>query len=170
MIQDEGEKMDNISERELERLRLEYRKMAYDRNKEAAKLCANSDYLTWLKNFTKSYPEFRSDDWSLLSERTAVRDRKNIKKLSLLYTGIENYAEAQEELFPRLTSYGNYYSIEYQGIGYQIGRRTISASTAYCCKRVHKKQLINPINFIEVQNFSLEKLSERKPQTYQKRR
>jgi len=149
--------MQNISNRELETLRNIYRKQKEEKDKKIRKLCSNDDYLLWLKKFTIMHTSFRSDDKLLHTYKISHQDRENIDKLELLYEGIEDYAE-NEEIFPKLTTYGNCYSLYYKRTGYYIGRCTTGTKDSYCCTRVSEYKLIDPIDFSELKDYNRQRI------------
>ncbi len=159
--------MKNISNQELETLKNAYQKKKEEKDKKIINLCSNDDYLIWLKRFTLVHTDFRSDDQSLHTYKVSNQDRENIDRLELLYEGIEDYAE-KTGIFPRLTSYGNYYPLYYKRASYYIERRITNIKTAYGCTRVSNQRLVEPIDFSDLKKYNQQKLS---PSiTYQKRK
>lgn len=160
-----GECYMKISNERLENLRLEYLRKAEEKRQAILELCSNDEYISWLRRFMEVHTEFKSNDWSLQTLESTGKDRENVAQLGYLYEGIELYAESQDDIYPKPCSYGNYYSLIYHNDGYQLGRITNTTSTAYCCKRLKTNQVLSPIDFSDVIDYSIEKLSSK---TYQK--
>lgn len=117
----------------------EYAKNEIEKSKirdfEQKVMLSNNNYINWLKDFTEKYPKFRDDDFLYNNKKINKQDLDNINNLILLFKAIDNYAKdnyiypINEEVFV------DYYKIQYEGIGYEIG--LICGQGTYCfCERV----------------------------------
>jgi len=100
----------------------------------AKELVSNTEYITWLNNFTKEHLSFSDDDWLYCPEKISTKDNKFVKQLYLLYQGIKTYA-IKNYIYPIKCDSGEFYKIQYDGIGYEIGR-LVGQGTLLFCRRV----------------------------------
>ena len=64
------------------------------RREEMKDIISNNEYIEWLLEFTSKHSNFfYDDDWDPKSERISDKDRKNIKRLSVFFELVSEYAE-----------------------------------------------------------------------------
>lgn len=114
-------KNDNISKMrqylEIEKQKTELRK------KKIKEIVLNNNYIEWLVDFSKKYPQFRDSD-SVNNRNISERDLENIKDLYFLYECISQYA-SNNYIYPSIDSdFVEYYKIQYNNIGFEVGIMT----------------------------------------------
>lgn len=106
-------------------------------------LLTTTDYMDWLYRFTRVYPRFLDDTWLYQPSKISNNDRANVDKLHILFKIIEDYAN-EHEILSKGGEHDKYYSIMYNGYGYDIGMIDRIASAVYVCQRsVVEKDYIN---------------------------
>lgn len=84
------------------------------------KMFKTDKYIKWLEKFTKENKVFYESDWQYNPEKITDKDRKNIKRLNILFPRIEKYA-SDNFIYPIIVDNEISYQIKYNGIGYKIG-------------------------------------------------
>lgn len=96
---------------------IEAEKVIYE---EIKSMMSNTDYVEWLKEFSKDKNQFCSDDWLYYKDEIGEIDRDNVGKLCLFYRGIANYSN-QNYIYPIPSKFGNYYRVKLDDFGFEIG-------------------------------------------------
>ena len=110
------------------------------------KIISSEDYILWLTEFSKKYSDFSNDSWLYSHKNIDEKDSINVEKLNLLYNAIENYAN-KNFISPIKDNEGQYYSIHYNNIGYNVGIIMYQGSL-YFCQRTYPNE--NSINFKDI--------------------
>ena len=55
------------------------------------KIISNYDYITWLENFTKTYPSFAEDTWLYQPEKISENDYSNVVRILTFFDAIRSY-------------------------------------------------------------------------------
>lgn len=105
--------MNKISEKYIEKERL------LKQRKE--KILESEEYISWLEEYTKEKNKITSDE----------PYDENIECLEALYLVIEDYAE-ENYIFPSKTTFGCYYTVEYNDQKFNIGYMTGQGLFFYC--------------------------------------
>lgn len=114
------------------------------RNEEIKKIMSDTDYFEWLIQFTQDKSVFFDSDGIYLLDEVSNYDRKNIKKLCLLYEGIDKYA-SQNYIYPSTCEFGNFYKVKLDKYGFEIGI-LVGQGVEFFCKKV---SLENDNDFID---------------------
>lgn len=104
------------------------------------------DYIYWLEKYTEKKESFTSE--SHIYE-TDPEIKKNIFTLLWFYEFIKEYAK-DNFIEPNKFKYGIYYSIKYNGIGYNIGEQYDCGRNQIFCERT--KILDNFIDYSDIEN------------------
>ena len=115
--------MSTISEKYLEKEKI--------LKKRKEKILESEEYLDWLEEYTEIKEKFTSDD----------SNDENVQSLEALYLLVEEYAE-ENYIFPSKTSFGNYYTVKYNGINYNIGYMAGQGIFFYC-ERTTEENLLD---------------------------
>ena len=102
----------------------------------------NNDYINWLERFTTIYNSFSDDSWIYNPTEILQNDHENVNKLHLLYHIIEEYAE-KNYIYPNKCDFGNYYSIKYNDVQYNIGIMCGQGTCFFCNRTTNQKEYIN---------------------------
>lgn len=105
-------------------------------------------YITWLENFTSRNYNFNDNDWLYCPDKISLNDKRKVENLYLLYQAIDNYAK-DNHISSTVCYFGNYYSIKYNNIGYNIGMLQ-GQGTLFSCSRTEIKQDANFIDFMDI--------------------
>lgn len=105
------------------------------KNKFKENIHQSANYIAWLEEFTNKYNIFSNDDFEE-DETISEKDKNNIFLLEALFEEIHDYAD-ENYITPESTEFGEYYSIQHNGIGYDIGH-DYGQGTFFYCKRQDK--------------------------------
>ena len=122
------------------------------KNEKIKTLMSNTTYIDWLNQFTQDKDEFYDDDWLYCTEKISEFDKENVKKLCLLYKGIENYSQ-QNHIYPKPCEFGNFYKIKLNDFGFKIGI-LVGQGTVFFFK---KASLEDDKDFIDFNSIMIEK-------------
>lgn len=111
-------------------------------------ICENDAYILWLQYFTIQNPVFSNSYWLDRNKDIARIDRDRINNLNLFYEVIEEYAK-ENYIQPSRSDFGNFYSIKYNDIGYEIGV-IFAQGTLFFCQKTSVKD--DYIDFVDIQN------------------
>ena len=127
----------------------------------------STDYIDWLERFTNVYNIFATDDFEE-NDSITEEDHKNVFLLEALFEEINDYSD-ENYITPELADSGMSYSIEHNGIGYDIGVN-YGQGTFFYCKRQEKprknsleyKQLMSTVKLPSTvqAEFELEELKQ----------
>ena len=120
----------------------------------------NTDYVEWLKKFTKDKDGFSDIEYIYCSDELEDSDRKNIKVLYLFYKGVERYA-SNNHIIPNYFDFGEFYKIKYNDFYFKIGIAYGQGNSFFCHKVTGKnlKGFINFNNILTNNSDNLDKLS-----------
>ena len=94
-------------------------------------LAYSTDYIDWLEKFTQRFGSFSTDTFLYNDELLSEQDKENVFHLESFFEEIYDYAE--ENYLPHhQVSYGIYYPIEHNGVGYSIGIDYGQGCMFYC--------------------------------------
>lgn len=105
--------MNKISEKYIEKEKL------LKQRKE--KILESEEYISWLEEYTREKNKITTDE----------PYDENIESLEALYLVIEDYAE-ENYIFPSKTTFGYYYTVEYNDQKFNIGYMTGQGLLFYC--------------------------------------
>ncbi len=108
-----------------------YKEEALERQLIEEEIMSNDNYLNWLEGFTRTRLEFQSDSYYLEYSPT---DQQGVNQLGYLYRGINKYAR-ENGVYPVLHTQGSFYSLEHNGVGFEIGTKVCNGIISYYCKR-----------------------------------
>lgn len=92
------------------------------KEKEARKLIANYDYITWLENFTNVHPGFSDDKWLYSPEEISTEDYANVEKIVFFFEILQKYCNKfLIETAVEATFSTNSIHIKHNNIGYEVG-------------------------------------------------
>ena len=111
-----------------------YKKEALERDQIEEEIMSNDNYLNWLEGFTRTRLEFQSDSYYL---EYSPSDQVGVNQLGYLYRGVNKYARGNG-VYPVLDKNGSFYSLEHNGVGFEIGTRVCNGITSYYCKRTNR--------------------------------
>lgn len=111
---------------------------------EAKKIVANTNYMLWLEEFTKTYSYFTDDSWLYDHSAIGNTNYSNVIRLGYLFYATQSYAN-QNCVAPSLDGCNPYYIISFNNTCYAIG---IIMGTIFYCKR--KKGLWDAIPFDDI--------------------
>lgn len=132
------------------------RKRLEERKKIKKEIVSNDNYINWLESFTNKYYKFRDDDFIYNKHDLTDDDLENVNNLSLLYSGINDYATGNY-IYPFADSdFVYYYKIKYNNIGYEIGVITGRENLYFCEKNTNIDD-----SFIDFNDIILNTKSER---------
>lgn len=120
------------------------------KNSKMQEMFSNTDYLKWLESFTIENPSFCDDNWLYFPEQISEEDYEKVKNLNLLFEGIELYAQ-KNYIYPEECSFGWYYNIKFNNVGYEIGT-LVGQGTLFYCKRTPIDEKIEYIDFNDIIN------------------
>ena len=121
-----------------------------EKEKIAQTLVSTDDYIKWIENFTKEYPDFTDDDWLYKPDDISKENSEMVEKLSLFFIGIEKYASSNY-IYPTSCDFGGYYSVKYNGKIYEIGR-LIGQGTVFFCNTKESPEDSSIILFEDILN------------------
>lgn len=132
------------------------------------KMFSDTEYISWLNEFTIKHSEFSDNTWLYFPEKISENDREHVNDLHLLFEGIEEYAN-RNYLFPTPNEWGEYYSIKYNNIGFNIGVAFGQGTLFYCErtdafeKAIEFEDILNNKSFerITIINNKFEDLSQK---------
>ena len=118
--------MNSVTERYIEReKKLKERK---------EKILENEEYINWLEQYTRNKNKFTNDE----------SHDENVESLEALYLVIEDYAE-ENYVFPSKTTFGNYYTVKYNGVNYNIGYMA-GQELFFYCERTNEERITRTMN------------------------
>ena len=82
------------------------------------KLLYSTEYMDWLMTFSKKIPQCSAD--AADAEMFPIEDRKQLGCLPFFFEAIQEYS-SENYIYPYKEPLGEYYSIQYKGIGFDIG-------------------------------------------------
>ena len=92
------------------------------------------EYIGWIESFTDKEKYFSTNS-NYINKSRISEDKQNILKIKALYKRINSYAK-ENYIYPKTTKKGQYYSIEHEGTGYQIGyEEKKEGKTFYCIRK-----------------------------------
>ena len=115
------------------------------RDKKREKMMSNDEYIKWLIDFTKKKYSFTDDDWSHSPGVLKNPDKENVEDLSILFEGIERYAE-KNYLYPKNYEFGYSYQVMYNDTGLEVGICAGQGSFCFC----RRLPLVNKRKFIDL--------------------
>ncbi len=133
-----------------------------------ANLISNADYFSWLIRFTQERKFFTSDDWLYSHDQISEHDREKVDQLYLFYESVAQHAE-RNHIYPSPCSYGSFYKVRWNKIGFGIGISVGQGTAFFCCRipvennsefidfndlMTHRKQ-----GYVDQMNHQLESLS-----------
>ena len=98
------------------------------RNEFRENIMYSTEYIDWLDEFSKKQGAFSNDTKDVSEE-----DKENVEKIELLVEIVSEYAETNY-IEPTYVDYGAYYSIQHNGVGYNIGVDTGQGTSFYCVR------------------------------------
>jgi len=111
--------------------REEFIKEFIERDRKQKEITSKREYIIWLGEFTKKYPQFADYEFVYDRQKITDSDFNNINNLSLLFEGIRKYAN-NNYLYARSDEFLMEYKIKYLGTGYKIGLITGQGSYFFC--------------------------------------
>lgn len=93
-------------------------------------LLYSTDYIDWLGDFTHHVSSFTSD---CEDESISLEDQRKIENLEFFFEAIQEYA-SENYIYPHLIDNGEYYAIQYHGVGYHVGIDYGQGSYFYCTR------------------------------------
>lgn len=93
----------------------------------------STDYIDWLEQFTAKNGSFANDSFLYDSKDLTEEDMKRVDEIELFFEVIHDYAEANF-IYPKKVDFGAYYSIQHNGIGYNIGMDHGQGGSFYCTR------------------------------------
>jgi len=143
----------DISQKEvMKKLAEDYINKQKEESKKIKEMISNTSYIDWLNQFTKDKKSFCDDQWLYFPEKISSTDRENVEKLNLFYEGINIYAK-QNHIYPTLCNFGNFYRVNLNDFGFEIGT-LIGQETIFFFNKVSLK---NNKNFIDFNDIMSEK-------------
>ena len=121
---------------------------------EKKNIVSNSEYISWLENYTINHPNFTTEDWLYYPNKISDIDKEMVKKLEIFYGGIESYAN-KNYIYPSCFEYGVYYKIKFNNIGYKLSMVT-GQGIRYFCKRVELENNDEFIDFNDIMNSKVQ--------------
>lgn len=103
------------------------------RNCKMQQMLSNLEYIKWLDSFTMKHAEFSDNDWLYFPENISSNDREQVENLDLMYDGIAMYAR-KNHIYPIRFDLGNYYRIQFDNVGYEVGLLEGQGSSFFCRK------------------------------------
>ena len=119
-----------------------------EREKLINEVCSNFEYIEWLYSFALIHNSFSNDEWDYNTGVISDFDKRNAKLISLLYSGINDYAY-NNHIIPISTEYGKFYRIIYRDCAFEIGFQSTQGTFCYC-KKVLISNDIDYINFEDI--------------------
>ena len=101
------------------------------------KILESEEYINWLEQYTRNKNKFTNDE----------SHDENVESLEALYLVIEDYAE-ENYVFPSKTTFGNYYTVKYNGVDYNIGYMA-GQELFFYCERTNEESIIEFKDIIE---------------------
>lgn len=115
-------------------------------------IISNSEYISWLENFTAENSFFTDDQWTYCPEKISVENKKCVEKLNLFYSAIVIYAQ-KNYIYPKYDELGAVLYIKYNGVGYEIGQMCGQGTITFCSRvKIEKDNENNFIEFTDVIN------------------
>ena len=119
-----------------------------EREKRKEKILSSDEYILWLIEFTKDYPNFTDEDWLYKPNEISKENKNKVYDLSIFYRIIEDYA-SRNFILPEQTSFGNIYYIKYNNVGFGI-EIADGQGTLFACQRINESYE-NFIDYLKIQ-------------------
>lgn len=113
-----------------------YKQKEEEKRKFKDSLPYSLDYIEWLEKFTTRFGSFSTDTFLYDRELISQKDRDNVDHLETLFEEIYDYAN-ENYVDRHKLSYGFFYSIQHNGIGYSIGV-DYGQGCSFYCERLEK--------------------------------
>jgi len=137
------------------------KKNKQERLNRVKELMKDFSFMIWIENFANRHPSFRDND---VFDDCTKEDLINLKKLGLLFEGIEIYAK-NNYYYSQYDGFNDieYYRIKFNNIGYEIGK-IVNQGIYYFCEK--SKDLDNC--FIEFSDIIMNNNTKRKEEIKEK--
>ncbi len=139
-----------MTKKNLKEIIEEDRKNQEIRKQQMNEIISCDSYILWLQYFTLMYSSFTDDEFLYNKKSISKENLEQVKKLSLLYKGIRQYAD-KNYLYPFIFDYEEYFKIKYNDIGYEIG--FMSDNKSFYCSRIE----LSEDGFIDFNDIILDK-------------
>jgi len=111
----------------------QYMKVKEEKNKFKDTLAYSTNYIDWLEKFTEEHGSFATDSFLYKPDVLSEEDKKNVALIEALYEVTDEYAD-DNFIESTPTDFGNFYSIQHNGVGYFIGFDGGQGASFYCTR------------------------------------